>query len=155
MRRQVGRTIEIMVAKLVRWRFLLALLGTGMPVVGYMLGDNYHAFQVAFVIIPVIDRLLGTDPSNPVAIEMGRIEEDPLFSGHTLCVCAYPPRPDRLVRLGDRARSRVSHRPGLNPHARAGSDRGLCRHTPIAKPGPLGDWYHAEQSPTPGSFQRD
>ena len=81
MRRQVGRTIEIMVAKLVRWRFLLALLGTGMPVVGYMLGDNYHAFQVAFVIIPVIDRLLGTDPSNPVAIEMGRIEEDPLFRG--------------------------------------------------------------------------
>ena len=41
--------------ELKRWRFLLALFGTMMPVAGYLLGDNYHAFLVAFVIIPVLD----------------------------------------------------------------------------------------------------
>ena len=54
--------MEIMLAGLKRWRFLLALLGTSMPIVGYVIGTNYHAFLVAFVIIPVIDWLLGKDP---------------------------------------------------------------------------------------------
>ena len=67
--------------ELKRWRFLLALLGTMMPVAGYMLGDNYHAFLVAFVIIPVLDWLLGKDPSNPAAGETKRLAEDPVFRG--------------------------------------------------------------------------
>ena len=73
--------MEIMLAKLKRWRFLFALLGTMMPIAGYLLGDNYHAFLVAFVIIPLLDWLLGKDPSNPAAAEMKRIEEDPVFRG--------------------------------------------------------------------------
>lgn len=73
--------MEIMLAGLKRWRFLLALLGTSMPIVGYVRGDNYHAFLVAFIIIPVVDWLLGKDPSNPAAGEMKRIEEDPVFRG--------------------------------------------------------------------------
>ena len=52
-----------------------------MPVVGYWLGDNYHAFCVTFLVIPVIDWLLGRDASNPAIGEMQRIENDPVYRG--------------------------------------------------------------------------
>jgi alkane 1-monooxygenase len=70
-----------MLDELKRWRFLLALLGTTMPVAGYVIGQNYQAFVVAFVIFPVLDWLLGKDPSNPAAGEMKRLGEDPVFRG--------------------------------------------------------------------------
>jgi hypothetical protein len=45
-------------------RFLLAMLVTMMPVAGSLIGDNYHAFLVTFVVIPVLDWLAGHDASN-------------------------------------------------------------------------------------------
>jgi len=60
-------------------RFLLALLGTLMPVAGYLIGDNYHAFLVTFLIIPVLDWIAGRDESNPAPERAARLERSQFF----------------------------------------------------------------------------
>jgi alkane 1-monooxygenase len=45
-------------------RFLLALLLSSMPVVGYVYQANYYTFVVSFMIIPVLDWLVGKDLVN-------------------------------------------------------------------------------------------
>lgn len=45
-------------------RFLAALLLSSMPVVGYLHDANYATFAVSFVIIPLLDWVVGTDTSN-------------------------------------------------------------------------------------------
>ena len=40
-------------------RFLLALTTPLAPLVGYRIGDNFHAFWVFFLVIPVLDWLIG------------------------------------------------------------------------------------------------
>lgn len=70
-----------MLAGIKRWRFLLALIGAMMPIAGYLRGDNYHAFLVAFGIVPVLDWLIGSDRSDPAPGEMRSLEAEPLFRG--------------------------------------------------------------------------
>jgi alkane 1-monooxygenase len=60
-------------------RFLLALLGTLMPVAGYLRGDNYHAFLVTFLIIPALDWLAGRDESNAAPDQAARLERSQFF----------------------------------------------------------------------------
>lgn len=45
-------------------RFLLALLLSSMPVVGYLHQANYYTFVVSFMVIPVLDWLMGKDLFN-------------------------------------------------------------------------------------------
>ena len=45
-------------------RFLIALLVSSMPVVGYLHQANYYTFVVSFVVIPALDWLVGRDLVN-------------------------------------------------------------------------------------------
>jgi alkane 1-monooxygenase len=60
-------------------RFLLALLGSTMPIVGYLLENNYHAFVVTFLVIPVVDWLAGRDESNAPPDREARLERSQFF----------------------------------------------------------------------------
>lgn len=53
-------------------RFLLALLLSSMPVVGYLHQFNYYTFVVSFVLIPVLDRAVGRDLVNEPLEESAR-----------------------------------------------------------------------------------
>ena len=60
-------------------RFLLALLGSMMPIAGYLLENNYHAFLVTFLIIPGLDWLAGRDQSNAAPEGQERLEASQFF----------------------------------------------------------------------------
>jgi alkane 1-monooxygenase len=80
------------------FRFLLALLGATAPGVGYYLHDStYHAILVAFVIVPLLDGLVGRSsaPSSPQ--EIARLEASLLFRG---ILIAYVPMQLGLIAWG-------------------------------------------------------
>jgi alkane 1-monooxygenase len=60
-------------------RFLLALLGTLMPIAGYLLENNYHAFLVTFLVIPVLDWIAGRDESNAAPAQAARLGQSQFF----------------------------------------------------------------------------
>lgn len=68
-----------MLAILYRYRFLLALAVTSLPVVGYVHGQNGYALIVGFGIIPLLDLLLGKDVRNPSPRAMADLEEARIF----------------------------------------------------------------------------
>lgn len=60
-------------------RFLLALTVAGAPVFGHWLGAYWYAFFVFWIVVPVLDRLVGrsAQPSSPE--ELQRLEGNPFF----------------------------------------------------------------------------
>ena len=58
--------------------FYAAFIIPGLVVVGFYLGGmwNYLALLFAFVILPVLDQLIGTDPSNVPGSEVERVESE-------------------------------------------------------------------------------
>ena len=53
-------------------RFLLALLLSSMPLVGYLHQANYYTFVVSFMVIPLLDWLVGKDRSNEPLRDSGQ-----------------------------------------------------------------------------------
>jgi alkane 1-monooxygenase len=60
-------------------RFLLALFGTLMPIAGYLRENNYHAFLITFLIIPVLDWVAGRDESNAAPGQAAQLEQSQFF----------------------------------------------------------------------------
>ena len=85
-------------------RFLLALAGSAMPVVGYLRGENYHAFLVSFVIVPLLDWLIGPDRAPQPPGERERLERSPLFAA---VLYAYVPIHVGLIVWGEIGRAHV------------------------------------------------
>src|SRR5688572_1060908 len=58
--------------------FYAAFIIPGLVVAGFYLGGmwNYLALLFAFVILPVLDQLIGTDPSNVPEDEVERVENE-------------------------------------------------------------------------------
>ena len=48
-----------------RYRFLLALTMPTMPLVGYLIGNNYYTLIFGIVIIGLLDFVVGRDRRNP------------------------------------------------------------------------------------------
>ena len=68
-----------MLAVLYRYRFLLALAITSLPVVGYLHGQNWYTFIVGFGVFPLLDLVVGKDLHNPAPEAMARLEEARIF----------------------------------------------------------------------------
>lgn len=79
------------------FRFLLALAGATAPVVGYALENNYHAFLVAFAIVPVLDWFIGRSSVPSPVQEYERLERSILFRAILL---AYVPLHLGLIAWG-------------------------------------------------------
>ena len=60
-------------------RFLLALTAAAAPVAGHAHGQYWHALLVFFVIVPILDLVLGRSTANAAADEMRRLETSVLF----------------------------------------------------------------------------
>jgi len=60
-------------------RFLLALTTAAAPVFGHWLGAYWYAFAVFWVVVPVLDRLIGRSAQPCGDEEMRRLERTPLF----------------------------------------------------------------------------
>ena len=60
-------------------RFLLALTTAAAPVFGHWLGAYWYAFAVFWVVVPVLDRLIGRSAQPCGDEEMRRLERNPLF----------------------------------------------------------------------------
>jgi len=60
-------------------RFLLALTTAAAPVAGHWLGAYWYAFAVFWVVVPVLDRLIGRSAQPCGDEEMRRLERNPLF----------------------------------------------------------------------------
>jgi alkane 1-monooxygenase len=60
-------------------RFLLALTTAAAPVAGHWLGAYWYAFAVFWVVVPVLDRLIGRSAQPCGDEEMRRLERTPLF----------------------------------------------------------------------------
>jgi len=60
-------------------RFLLALTTAAAPVVGHLLGQYWHAFFVFWVVVPLLDWLIGRHARPGSAAEVGRLERNPFF----------------------------------------------------------------------------
>ena len=65
--------------KLSDTRFLLALTAAAAPVVGHAAGQYWTAFLVFFVVVPVLDLLLGRSSAAAAADEMRRLQASPIF----------------------------------------------------------------------------
>ncbi len=68
-----------MVAALNDSRFLLALAVAAAPVAGHWLGQYWHAFFVFWVVIPLLDFVIGRDAAPASAEELQRLERNPFF----------------------------------------------------------------------------
>jgi alkane 1-monooxygenase len=60
-------------------RFLLALTAAAAPVVGHWIGQYWHAFFVFWVVVPVLDRLVGRSAQAAGDEEMRRLAANPIF----------------------------------------------------------------------------
>jgi len=78
-------------------RFLLALTTPLAPLVGYRLGDNFHAFWIFFIVIPALDWLIGRRASAANRSEIVRLEESLWFR---VLLVAYVPMHLALILWG-------------------------------------------------------
>lgn len=78
-------------------RFLLALTTPLAPLVGYRLGDNFHAFWIFFIVIPALDWLIGKRASAANRSEIVRLEESLWFR---VLLVAYVPMHLALILWG-------------------------------------------------------
>ena len=60
-------------------RFLLALTAAAPPVVGHALGQYWHAFFVLWVVLPLLDLLIGRSAQPSSEAELRRLEGSPFF----------------------------------------------------------------------------
>jgi alkane 1-monooxygenase len=56
-------------------RFLLALTTPLAPLLGYRIGDNFHAFWIFFIVIPILDWLIGKRAAAAEPGELARLEK--------------------------------------------------------------------------------
>ena len=68
-----------MLAKLRSYRFLLSLLVTTLPLTGYLQGQTYNGLFVGFVLIPILDLIIGRDIANPTPGEAGSLARSRLY----------------------------------------------------------------------------
>jgi alkane 1-monooxygenase len=68
-----------MVAALKDSRFLLALTTAAAPVFGHWLGAYWYAFFVFWLVVPLLDLLLGRNTQASDDVEMRRLEGNPFF----------------------------------------------------------------------------
>jgi len=62
-----------------RYRFLLALTMPTMPLVGYLIGNNYYTLIFGIVIIGLLDFVVGRDRRNPSPETLPALEREPLY----------------------------------------------------------------------------
>jgi alkane 1-monooxygenase len=60
-------------------RFVLALTAAAAPVAGHLLGQYWHAFFVFWIVVPLLDWLIGSSAQPASAAEIGRLERKPFF----------------------------------------------------------------------------
>src|SRR5215831_5749123 len=70
-----------------RYRFLLALTLPTMPVVGYLIGNNFYTLIVGIGVIALLDFVLGRDRRNPEAAQLPTLESDRFYRA-ILYACA-------------------------------------------------------------------
>ena len=70
-----------------RYRFLLALTLPTMPVVGYLIGNNYYTLIFGIVVIGLLDFVVGRDRRNPPPDALAALERERLYRT-ILYVCA-------------------------------------------------------------------
>ena len=80
-------------------RFLLALGAAASPVVGYLIGYNWHAFLVFFGAVPLLDWLIGRSDAPSPPDELARLERSAFFSA---VLVAYVPLHLGLILWGAR-----------------------------------------------------
>ena len=80
-----------------KYRFLLALTVTLLPVQGYMLGNNYLALIIGLPVIALLDFLVGRDRRNPLPAELSLLEDDGFYRA---ILYAYVPIHLGLILLG-------------------------------------------------------
>jgi len=62
-----------------RYRFLLALTLPTMPLVGYLIGNNYYTLIFGVVVIGLLDFIVGRDGRNPPPETLAALEREPLY----------------------------------------------------------------------------
>jgi len=70
-----------------RYRFLLALTLPTMPLVGYLIGNNYYTLIFGIVVIGLLDFVVGRDHRNPPPEALPALERERLYR-MVLYVCA-------------------------------------------------------------------
>lgn len=70
-----------------KYRFLLALTLPTMPVVGYLIGNNYYTLIFGIVVIGLLDFVVGRDRRNPPPEALPALERERLYRT-ILYVCA-------------------------------------------------------------------
>lgn len=70
-----------------RYRFLLALTMPTMPLVGFLIGNNYYTLIFGIVIIGLLDLVVGRDRRNPSPETLPALEREALYRT-VLYVCA-------------------------------------------------------------------
>jgi alkane 1-monooxygenase len=60
-------------------RFVLALTAAAAPVAGHLLGQYWHAFFVFWIVVPLLDWLIGSSAQPVSTAEIGRLERNPFF----------------------------------------------------------------------------
>ena len=78
-------------------RFLLALSSPATPLVGYLLGANFHAFLVFFVAVPLLDLAIGRSATPSPPEELARLERSLFFRA---ILVAYVPMQLALIAWG-------------------------------------------------------
>jgi alkane 1-monooxygenase len=78
-------------------RFLLAISTPLAPLVGYRIGDNFHAFYIFFIAIPILDWLIGKRGARDDAAELARLEKSLWFRA---LLVAYAPLHLALIAWG-------------------------------------------------------
>src|SRR5262245_53366170 len=68
-------------------RFLLALTVPTMPVTGYLIGSNYYTLFISFVVIGLLDFVLGRDRRNPAPETLPALEKQGIYRA-LLYACA-------------------------------------------------------------------
>src|SRR5215510_6603739 len=62
-----------------RYRFLLALTLPTMPIVGYLIGNNYYTLIFGIVVIGLLDFVVGRDRRNPPPEALPALERERLY----------------------------------------------------------------------------
>jgi alkane 1-monooxygenase len=87
-------------------RFLLALSAPLVPLVGYRIGDNFHAFWVFFVVFPLLDFVIGRRTAESSGGELARLEQSAFFRA---ILYAYVPMHLALIAWGASAVGSLEH----------------------------------------------
>ena len=92
-----GHEFRPVISKLQDTRFLLALTSPAAPVVGYLLGMNFYTLAVFFIVVPIVDMIVGRRAEPSPTREIERLERSLFFRA---ILVAYVPMQLALIAWG-------------------------------------------------------